>query len=59
MQETGSSGLFISVNRGGGSGGSEKDMPTSQGKPFDIPKLMVWEAYRKVRRTRVRREWTR
>ena len=23
-------------------------MPTSQVKPFDIPKLMVWEAYRKV-----------
>jgi RNA-directed DNA polymerase len=30
------------------SGGSEKDMTTSQVKPFDIPKLMVWEAYRKV-----------
>jgi len=24
------------------------DMPTSQAKPFDIPKQMVWEAYRRV-----------
>jgi RNA-directed DNA polymerase len=23
-------------------------MPTSQAKPFDIPKSMVWEAYQKV-----------
>jgi retron-type reverse transcriptase len=23
-------------------------MPTSQVKPFDIPKQMVWEAYRRV-----------
>jgi RNA-directed DNA polymerase len=23
-------------------------MPTSQDKPFDIPKLLVWEAYRAV-----------
>jgi len=23
-------------------------MPTSQVKPFDIPKQMVWEAYRQV-----------
>jgi len=23
-------------------------MPTSQAKPFDIPKQMVWEAYRRV-----------
>jgi len=29
-------------------GGSEVDMPTSQAKPFDIPKQMVWEAYRRV-----------
>ena len=29
-------------------GGSEEDMPTSQVKPFDIPKQMVWEAYRQV-----------
>jgi hypothetical protein len=29
-------------------GGSEKNMPTSQVKPFEIPKLMVWEAYRRV-----------
>ena len=29
-------------------GGSERDMPTSQVKPFEIPKLMVWEAYRRV-----------
>ncbi len=23
-------------------------MPTSQAKPFDIPKQLVWEAYRQV-----------
>ena len=39
---------FVSFNRGLASGGSEKDMPTSQVKPFDIPKQMVWEAYRRV-----------
>ena len=29
-------------------GGSEENMPTSQVKPFEIPKPMVWEAYRRV-----------
>jgi RNA-directed DNA polymerase len=29
-------------------GGSERSMPTSQVKPFDIPKQLVWEAYRQV-----------
>jgi retron-type reverse transcriptase len=29
-------------------GGSEVDMPTSQAKPYDIPKPLVWEAYRRV-----------
>ena len=29
-------------------GGSEENMPTSQAKPFDIPKQLVWEAYRRV-----------
>ena len=37
-----------SFNRGCALGGSEEDMPTSQVKPFDIPKQMVWEAYRQV-----------
>jgi hypothetical protein len=39
--------------------GSEKDMPTSHVKPFDISKLMVWEAYRKVAANKVLRKWTR
>jgi RNA-directed DNA polymerase len=29
-------------------GGSEESMTTSQVKPFDIPKPLVWEAYRRV-----------
>jgi RNA-directed DNA polymerase len=29
-------------------GGIEENMTTSQVKPFDIPKPMVWEAYRRV-----------
>ena len=32
-----------------GPGGSEEDMPTSQDKPFAIPKLLVWEAWRQVK----------
>jgi hypothetical protein len=40
--------LFISFNRAAGPGGSEENMTTSQVKPFDIPKPMVWEAYRRV-----------
>jgi RNA-directed DNA polymerase len=27
---------------------AKMNMPTSQDKPFEIPKLMVWEAYRRV-----------
>ena len=30
-------------------GGSEKNMPKPEGKPFEIPKLMVWEAWRQVK----------
>jgi RNA-directed DNA polymerase len=38
-----------SINRGVvAPGGSEENMPTSQVKPFDIPKQQVWEAYRRV-----------
>ena len=41
--------MSISVNRGVAPGGSEKNMPTpKQDKPFAIPKLLVWEAYRRV-----------
>jgi RNA-directed DNA polymerase len=29
-------------------GGNEVDMKTSQAKPYDIPKPLVWEAYRRV-----------
>src|ERR1700738_2280270 len=29
-------------------GGGEESMSTSQGKPFDVSKQMVWEAYRRV-----------
>ena len=29
-------------------GGSEENMPASQVKPLDIPKQLVWEAYRRV-----------
>ena len=32
-------------------------MPTSQVKPFDIPKQTVWEAYRRVAANEVPREW--
>ena len=37
-----------SFNRSLAPGGSEVDMPSSQAKPYDIPKPMVWEAYRRV-----------
>ena len=38
-----------SVNRGRVVlGGSEANMPKPEDKPFVIPKLMVWEAYRRV-----------
>jgi RNA-directed DNA polymerase len=30
-------------------GGNEKDMPEPKDKPFGIPKLMVWEAWRQVK----------
>jgi RNA-directed DNA polymerase len=40
--------LFISFNQAAGLGGGEESMTTSQVKPFDIPKPMVWEAYRRV-----------
>ena len=41
--------MFISVNPGRRvRGGSEESMSTSQVKPFVIPKLLVWEAYRQV-----------
>ncbi len=40
--------LSVSFNWGQSSGGSEEDMQTSQAKPYDIPKLLVWEAYRQV-----------
>jgi RNA-directed DNA polymerase len=35
-------------NRGAGPGRKRGDRPTSQVKPFDIPKQQVWEAYRQV-----------
>jgi RNA-directed DNA polymerase len=31
------------------SGRKRRNMPAAQAKPFDIPKQMVWEAYRKVK----------
>jgi len=37
-----------SFNRSNAAGGSEENMPTSQAKPFDIPKQQVWEAYRRI-----------
>jgi retron-type reverse transcriptase len=37
-----------SFNQGAALGGNEVDMPTSQAKPYDIPKPLVWEAYRRV-----------
>ena len=38
-----------SINQGRKSlGGSEKNMPKPNDKPFDIPKQLVWEAYRQV-----------
>ena len=37
-----------SINWGLSPGGSEQNMPTSQTKPFEIPKQLVWEAYRQV-----------
>jgi len=38
-----------SINRGASLGRKRKNMPTLQGKPFAIPKLMVWEAWRQVK----------
>jgi hypothetical protein len=40
--------MSISVNRASAPGGSEKNMPKPEGKPFGIPKQLVWEAYRRV-----------
>ena len=47
-QGAGSSGLFISINRGGAREEARRTCQRQQVKPFDIPKLMVWEAYRQV-----------
>ncbi len=33
-------------------------MPTSQDKPFEIPKQLVWEAYRRVAANKGARGWT-
>lgn len=41
-------GTVRSFNRSIAPEGSEENMPTSQAKPFDIPKQQVWEAYRRV-----------
>ena len=42
-------GVFVSFNQGELSWEeARRTMPTSQDKPFDIPKLMVWEAYKRV-----------
>jgi len=40
--------MSISVNRGVALGGSEKNMPKPDDKPFAIPKQLVWEGYRRV-----------
>lgn len=40
--------MFYSFNQAPVWEEARRTMPTSQVKPFDIPKLMVWEAYRKV-----------
>ena len=40
--------MFVRSTRAFVLGGSEVDMPTSQAKPYDIPKPLVWEAYRRV-----------
>jgi hypothetical protein len=47
-QGTGSPGVFVSSNQGGSPGRRRRGMPKSQCKSFDIPKQVVWEAYRKV-----------
>ena len=36
------------IDQPGTPGRKRGNMPTSQVKPFDIPKQMVWEAYRQV-----------
>ena len=42
-------GNVRSINQGRKSlGGSEKNMPKPNDKPFAIPKQLVWEAYRQV-----------
>ena len=38
-----------SINRGRGPGRKREDMPKPEDKPFAIPKLMVWEAWRQVK----------
>lgn len=40
--------MSISNNRGGSHGRSEDDKPKPKDKPFAIPKMLVWEAYRRV-----------
>ena len=39
----------VSINRGLGPGRKREDMPKPEDKPFVIPKLMVWEAWRQVK----------
>src|SRR5436309_14709811 len=38
-----------SINRGASLGRKRANMPKPQDKPFVIPKLMVWEAWRRVK----------
>ena len=51
-------GCVRSINRTF-SGRSRVSELKSSDKPFAISKREVWEAYQKVKRTRVRREWMR
>jgi RNA-directed DNA polymerase len=42
--------MFVSINRGREVlGGARKNMPKLDEKPFAIPKLLVWEAWRQVK----------
>ena len=42
--------MFVSINRVREAlGGARKNMPRRKEKPFAIPKLLVWEAWRQVK----------
>ena len=46
----GSPGMFVSINRAReGAGRKRGSMPRRKEKPFAIPKLLVWEAWRQVK----------